>query len=459
MKKRNVYCLYLVFLILSVSILSISINATVTDDLNQTNVTDNSSLNFTILPDTPLNVTINNSTNDTIITNVTMGTNDTIDTNVTTNDTNITLPPLINQTINQTNSSLNLTDINNQLNNTLNNLTTILENITTPADSTSTYNSTLDKATCYSIDNYDVYNITINGTVIEREINLSIVMCVNETTIYCNSETPTNMYYINLTDANCGGNGCQGKNVQKIDNYYDISNFNASAPNVFVCWAKKKQDGYTMWTYKTINLYPDPNNFYIFDFSNSTFLENNYNVTNTTVNNITTQVTNNITNNITTNMTLIYNITNNIDGGNITQNLTDIEDRLTVLEKWRVDVENTLGYIINMLNVINRILQDKLVTYDFSGSTFKSDNYNVTQSEVNNVTTNITNNIVNNITSEIDKVYNITNNVTVTEVPDNATITDVQNRLTLLEQWKVDAMNLINYLTNALDEIMHKLGI
>ena len=452
MKKRNVYCLYLIFLILSISILSISINATVTDDLNQTNQTtdgSNSSLNFTILPDTPM---IND-------TNATMDTNDTSDTNVTTNLTDITLPPLINETTNQTNSSLNLTDINNQLNNTLNNLTNILGNLTTPADSTSTYNSTSDNATCYSMDNYDVYNITINGTVIEREINLSIVMCVNQTTIYCNSETPTNIYYINLTDAPCGGNGCQGSNVKKIDNYYDISNFNASAPNVFVCWAKKKQDSYTMWTYKTINLYPDPNSFYIFDFSNSTFLENNYNVTNTTIYNITNQETNNITNNITTNMTLIYNITNNIDGGNITQNLTDIENRLTALEQWRADVETTLNYIVQTLDTINKVLQNKMFTYNFSGSHFQADNYNVTNAVVNNITTNITNNIVNNITSEIDKVYNITNNVTITEVPDNATITDVKNRLTLLEQWKVDAMNLINYLTNSLDEIMHKLGI
>jgi len=463
MKKSNGEKAVMKILIISLVILSLLVL------VNADNITGN----LTIFPDAPkttLDTTLDNQTFlDNVTTNVTIPvdniTTNITDTNITvtnvtddTNITNVTLPVIVNNT---NTTIINYTQINNDLNNTLNNLTQI-SNSTTVTTQGEPLNSTAgDNATCFLIDNFDTYNVTINGTVIQKNITLSINLCYNETTIYCDSEVATNLYFINITNPSCGGNGCQGSNVQKISNYYDISNMNAgnsTDPTIFVCWAKKKQDGYTMWTWKSLNLVQDPNSIYIFDFSNSSFLENNYNVTNTTVYNITNSIENNITNNITTNMTYVYNITNNIEN-NVSANLTSIENRLTALEEWRATVDSTLDYIIKIINTINGVLQNKVINYNFSGSTFQADNYNVTQATVNNVTNNVTNNIINNITSEVDQIYNITNNITNTVMPDNATLIDVQSRLTILEQWRITVDSTLNYILNVLNEISKKLNL
>lgn len=85
---------------------------------------------------------------------------------------------------------------------------------------------------------------------------------------------------------------------------------------------------------------------FFLDFSNSQFVENNYNITDETVYNITNNITNDILNTITNNNTYVYNITNNI----LAENLTGLETRVSVLESWKEQVNKTLEYIVNKLN-------------------------------------------------------------------------------------------------------------
>ena len=400
------------------------------------------------------NITINNSnvTNVDNVTNVENMTNVTNLENVTnvTNIENMTNATNVDNVTNVTN--INLTQINNTLTNILNNLTSI-ENLINETNETFNFSS-LDNSTCYYAESQDEYNITINGTDIPKNITIHIALCYNQTTVYCESDTPIHLYMINLTNVPCGGNGCSGENVQQISNFYNIQDVNFTNPWIFVCWSKKKQDYNNLWLYQSLALTEDKSNVFIFDFSNSTFLSNEYNITNTTIFNITNDYSNNITNNI----SYFYNITNNIEN-NMTANLTDIENRLTLLEQWKES-------IINLLDELNRKLEhisyqiDKILeslvrktVYNFSNSVFKAEEYNVT----NKILSNITNNITNNLTTEIVKEYNITNNITTFVIPEN--LTNVENRLTVLEQWRLDVTETINFLINMINELAKKVGL
>jgi hypothetical protein len=158
-------------------------------------------------------------------------------------------------------------------------------------------------------------------------------------------------------------------------------------------------------------------------------------------------------NNITNNFTYYYNITNNLTD-NVTLNLTGIEERLTALEQWRVTVTETLDYMVQIIDTLQKIIHDKIFVYNFSNSNFVANQYAITNETVNNITNNITNNVTNNITNDISHIYNITNNITSNVSAEQiAQVEAIKVRLNLLEEWGVTVNNLINILNQRINDL------
>jgi hypothetical protein len=383
---------------------------------------------------TEINVTENNSTNLTI--------------NLTENN----LTEINSTEINSTNmtADTNLTNItinNTELGDILNNLTDLLNS----SNDSFTY-PLFNNSICYSNRVYEDYNITVNETNVSKEISLNITICYNQTLVYCFNDDNSSVYLyrINGSDDQCNNHGCD---AEQIPNPYDATNESVEGNDtiLFICWSKKKQDGWGLWASKGMTLFNQ--NINVFDFSNSTFSANEYNVTNTTVYNVTNNITNDIINNITNNLSYYYNITNNITN-NATVDLSDIENRLTSLEDWRLAVTETLNYLVQIINTIEDIIYNRLFVYDFSNSTFVANEYNITNETVYNVTNDITNNITNNITNDISHFYNITNNITTNLSAEQIQeIEDIKVRLDVLEKWALTVNNLLDIINQQINDL------
>jgi hypothetical protein len=392
-------------------------NFTLNITLNETNTTLENSTNFTLENTTLTNTTLEN------ITNITLG--NSTDTNIS-NSTNITTNlSLINQT---------LTDI---INNVTNHNATVANN-----------------SLCWSTYDDMEYNISVNGTAVTKNATLVINLCYNESTVTCysNSDSPSRLFRVNTSNLSCGNNNCRG--AESLSNPYDISGQVFDEATVFVCFGKLAINGYSMWAYQAINLYDQDNVFY-FDFTNSSFIMNDYNVTNETVYNITNNITHDIVNNITNNFTYVENISNDILN-NITANLTGLETRVTVLEVWRAEVDETLKYLINIVDTISKLLEKNIFFYDFSNSNFVENNYSITNQTTNNITNNVTNNITNNEIYNYTHVYNITNNITNNITAEN--ITNLETRVTNLEIWKDQVTETLDYIVNLVNQIVEKIN-
>lgn len=433
---RNKNFLY-ASIILIVSLMSLMILMNVNAQVNDTNSTSN---------DTNINITDNNTNiNNTILNNTDTGNNET------------------NQSQNNSDLLGNGTDSNVTINNTnlsgmLENLTKMLSDLSNLSGSNFTY-PLMNNSICYFSNVYDDYNMTVNGTNITKQIALNVTVCYNQTLVYCFNDDNSSVYLyrINGSDEQCNNHGCD---AQKVSNPYDATNDVVSGNDtiLFVCWSKKQQDGWSVWSSKGMTLFNQ--NINVFDFSNSSFIVNDYNVTNTTVYNITNNITNEVVNNITNNFTYYYNITNNLTD-NVTLNLTDIETRLTTLEEWRLQVTETLDYMVQIIDTLQKIIYEKIYVFNFSNSNFVANEYNVTNETVNNITNNITNNVTNNITNDISHIYNITNNITSNISAEQlAQVEDIKARLNILEEWRAIVDNMLVVLnqkiTNLWDYI-HKL--
>jgi hypothetical protein len=372
-----------------------------------------------------------------IIENLTNESNQSNQTNTTLNTTNTTIPN--NTTIlNNTNLSI----INQTLGNILNNLTN---------DSNYTISN---NSICHSTYSSTDYNITVNGTNVSKIIELSVNLCYNESMIYCygNGSRPESLFRVNLSNLTCRNEVC--KEAELMPNPYNITDQTFDEATAFLCMGKKVQDGWSLWAYKAINLYSEDNIFY-FDFSNSSFITNDYNVTNTTVYNITNNITNDIINNITNNFTYVDNITNDVLN-NITANLSWLEARVAALEEWRIQVDETLRYLINIIDTINKLLEKNIFLLDFSGSHFTDNQYAITNETIYNITNNITRNITNNETNNFTHIYNITNNITNNITAED--LTNIETRVTNLEVWKEQVNETLNLIMNLVNNIVERIN-
>jgi hypothetical protein len=329
-------------------------------------------------------------------------------------------------------TAVNLTLINDTLSDLLENFTSQQE-----INNTGSY--------CYTNQDSMDYNKTINGTLIPITLNLSISICYNETTVYCYAEQPSvspTLFRIDIGSYNCHSGSCDGT---VVSNPYDLQNHTINETTSFICLGKIRQEGYFLWLWQSAVPYDEGNVFY-FDFSNSTFNSYEYSVTNTTIINITNNITNNIVNNITNNFTYMFDITNNIS-----MNLSGLETRVAVLETWRIGVDSTLDYLIDIVYKIAKFLEKNIFLIDFSGSHFIENNYNVTNETVYNITNNITNDIINNETNNFNYVYNITNNISAEN------FTELEERVSVLETWKQQVIQTLDYLVQKFNELFAKL--
>jgi len=388
--------------------------------------------NYTLSGNLTLNKTIENIT---LIENLTLNNtfqNITIIKNLTENIT-ISIPE---NSTNFTAVLFNLTIINNTL-------TNLLENLTN--NSSNNLLNYTNGSYCYLTEDSIDYNKTINGTLMPMTLNLSVTICYNETAVYCYSQPhiiPT-LFKIDVENYTCRNGYCEGAEV--ISNPYDISSQTFNEATSFICFGKIQQDGYSLWLWRAVNLYDDGNIFY-FDFSNSSFNMFNFNVTNTTIFNITNNITNDIVNNITNNFTYLYDLTNNV-----TADLSGLEERISILEAWRVGVDETINYLLSIIEKISKFFEKNIYFLDFSNSHFTENKYNVTNEVINNITNNITNEILNNETNNFNYVYNITNNITAEN------LTQLEARVSVLETWKEQAMKTLDYLVQKFNEILAKI--
>jgi hypothetical protein len=367
--------------------------------------------------------------------------------NINQSETNITLK--LNETLNEeiinfTNTTI-INNTNTELNNT--NLTELFNNLTEFNNSLPLFSTgnILENSECYHNSVYTDYNLTINETRIPKQISLNISICYNQTLVYCfdNNNSSVYLYRINSSDSSCNNHGC---NHEEVTNPYDARDDASNLGDdiiLFICWGEKKQDGYSIWASNGMSLYNQHIN--IFDFSNSSFISNEYKITNTTIINI----TNNAINNITNNYSYYYNITNNIRE-NSTVNLSEIENRLAALEEWRLTVIETLNHLALIINTLEDIIYNKLFVYDFSNSNFIVNRHDVANETIYNITNNITNNINNNITY----FYNITNNITTDlSYEQKQEIENIKQRLNVLEEWAVTINSLIDILNEKVIEL------
>lgn len=358
---------------------------------------------------------IRNITSDNFTENITIP----ISENITLNDTaqNYTLADTFNFTLNETqNITINITETLNLINNTLENLT-----IETQYD--------INGSNChYSSDNIN-YNYTVNGTIEIRNVNLTVALCYNKTEVYCYSNpklSTTTLFRIDILDYACKNGYCEGAKV--VSNPYDISDNTFDNATSFICFSKMKQDGYTIWMWRAVNLYKDSDIFY-FDFSNSSFISYDNLIVNTTINNITN------------NYNFTENITNNIIN-NITANLTGLETRISMLEAWSIKVDEIIKYLVDVVARISSFLEKKIFVFDFSGSKFVENKTILANETINNQTNNffytinITNNITNNITAE--------------------NLIDIEERVSLLESWRLKVIDTLNYLNSLIDKLIKK---
>lgn len=343
--------------------------------------------------------------------------------NITLNDTaqNYTqnYTDIFNFTLNETqNITINITETLSLINNSLENLTIETE---TQYD--------INGSNChYSIDSID-YNYTVNGTIEIRNVNLTVALCYNKTEVYCYSDpklSTTTLFRIDILDYTCKNGYCEGAKV--VSNPYDISDNTFDNATSFICFSKIKQDGYLIWMWRAVNLYKDSNIFY-FDFSNSSFISYDNLIVNTTINNITN------------NYNFTENITNNIIN-NITANLTGLETRISMLEAWSIKVDEIIKYLVDVVAKITSFLEKKIFVFDFSSSKFVENKTILTNETINNQTNNfyytinITNNITNNITAE--------------------NLTDIEERVGLLESWRLKVIDTLNYLNSLIDKLIKK---
>jgi hypothetical protein len=314
------------------------------------------------------------------------------------------------------NITINITETLSLINNSLENLT-----IETQYD--------INGSNChYSSDNIN-YNYTVNGTIEIRNVNLTVALCYNKTEVYCYSNpklSTTTLFRIDILDYACKNGYCEGAKV--VSNPYDISDNTFDNATSFICFSKMKQDGYTIWMWRAVNLYKDSDIFY-FDFSNSSFISYDNLIVNTTINNITN------------NYNFTENITNNIIN-NITANLTGLETRISMLEAWSIKVDEIIKYLVDVVARISSFLEKKIFVFDFSGSKFVENKTILTNETINNQTNNffytinITNNITNNITAE--------------------NLTDIEERVSLLESWRLKVIDTLNYLNSLIDKLIKK---
>ena len=366
------------------------------------------------------NITLNETAqNYTIPENFTENITIPISENITLNDTaqNYTLADTFNFTLNETqNITINITETLSLINNSLENLT-----IETQYD--------INGSNChYSRDNID-YNYTVNGTIEIRNVNLTVALCYNKTEVYCYSDpklSTTTLFRIDILDYACKNGYCEGAKV--VSNPYDISDNTFDNATSFICFSKMKQDGYTIWMWRAVNLYKDSDIFY-FDFSNSSFISYDNLIVNTTINNITN------------NYNFTENITNNIIN-NITANLTGLETRISMLESWSIKVDEIIKYLVDVVARITSFLEKKIFVFDFSSSKFVENKTILANETINNQTNNfyytinITNNITNNITAE--------------------NLTDIEERVGLLESWRLKVIDTLNYLNSLIDKLIKK---
>jgi len=366
------------------------------------------------------NITLNETAqNYTIPENFTENITIPISENITLNDTaqNYTLADTFNFTLNETqNITINITETLSLINNSLENLT-----IETQYD--------INGSNChYSRDNID-YNYTVNGTIEIRNVNLTVALCYNKTEVYCYSDpklSTTTLFRIDILDYACKNGYCEGAKV--VSNPYDISDNTFDNATSFICFSKMKQDGYTIWMWRAVNLYKDSDIFY-FDFSNSSFISYDNLIVNTTINNITN------------NYNFTENITNNIIN-NITANLTGLETRISMLEAWSIKVDEIIKYLVDVVARITSFLEKKIFVFDFSSSKFVENKTILANETINNQTNNfyytinITNNITNNITAE--------------------NLTDIEERVGLLESWRLKVIDTLNYLNSLIDKLIKK---
>jgi hypothetical protein len=358
---------------------------------------------------------IRNITSDNFTENITIP----ISENITLNDTaqNYTLADTFNFTLNETqNITINITETLSLINNSLENLT-----IETQYD--------INGSNChYSSDNIN-YNYTVNGTIEIRNVNLTVALCYNKTEVYCYSNpklSTTTLFRIDILDYACKNGYCEGAKV--VSNPYDISDNTFDNATSFICFSKMKQDGYTIWMWRAVNLYKDSDIFY-FDFSNSSFISYDNLIVNTTINNITN------------NYNFTENITNNIIN-NITANLTGLETRISMLEAWSIKVDEIIKYLVDVVARISSFLEKKIFVFDFSGSKFVENKTILANETINNQTNNffytinITNNITNNITAE--------------------NLIDIEERVSLLESWRLKVIDTLNYLNSLIDKLIKK---
>jgi hypothetical protein len=290
--------------------------------------------------------------------------------------------------------------------------------------------SNLTNATCYYFESSDTYNITFNGTNVSKNNSLYLNICYNITDVYCDSNGSISLYRIEGSDKyNCGSNECYGLGIRKITNPYNMSNETFENSTSFMCWAKKTQDASRIWLYGGLDFFNDKT-ILVFDFYNTTFIDNEIIVNNTYIYNITNNITNDIINNIT-----------------FAANLTDIENRLSFLEDWRLSIIEILNYIIGTINnIISNPTNYTNVTTSFNLTNITipvQNNTNITIPSENNTiiinNTNITipsenNTIIINNTNITIPAQNITINNTNITIPaqNNTNITIPAENITII---------------------------
>jgi hypothetical protein len=116
-----------------------------------------------------------------------------------------------------------------------------------------------------------------------------------------------------------------------------------------------------------------------------------------------------------------------------------------MLESWSIKVYEIIKYLVDVVARITSFLEKKIFVFDFSGSKFMENNTILANETINNQTNNffytinITNNITNNITAE--------------------NLTNLETRVSLLESWKEQVAKVLNYLIEAIDKLMAKIGL